>query len=104
MVFYSELIVIDGLVCLKIVLKFLADIPKANLARLGLHTFGSEEKESGNWNLLVPLPSHRTVYANYLQAFTQKETLAIAFLLGGTPCTMPFFQAEVLLPDSQFSS
>ncbi|RKU08876.1 hypothetical protein C6503_22470 [Candidatus Poribacteria bacterium] len=73
MVFYSELIVINGLVCLEIVLKFLADTPKARLARLGLHTFGSEEKESGNWNLLVPEQSHRTVCDNYLQALTQKK-------------------------------
>ena len=61
MVFYSELIVIDGLVCLEIVLKFLVDTLKAILARLGVHTFGSEEKGSGNWNLLVPVQSHRLV-------------------------------------------
>ena len=74
MVFYSELTVTNGLVCLEIVLKFLADTPKAILARLGLHTFGSEEKESGNWNLLVTEQSHRTGRDNYLQAFIQKET------------------------------
>ena len=70
MVFYSELIVINGLVCSEIVLKFLADTPKAILAHLGLHTFGSEEKESGNWNLLVTEQSHRTVCDNYLLALS----------------------------------
>ena len=75
MVFYSELIVIDGLVRLaRIVLKFPADTLKANLARLGLHTSGSEEMGSGNWNLLVPAQSHKTVCDNYLQTLTQKKT------------------------------